>query len=48
MSWILLINVACIFLSWWVASTCKQWGIGWWANMFASALNGVIVLKAVL
>lgn len=49
MSWIILINVACIFFSFWVAETqCKQWGSMWWLNMTASALNAVIVLTRVV
>jgi hypothetical protein len=39
-----LINVGCVFISWKVAQSCDQWSMGWWLNMFASALNAAIIL----
>ncbi len=48
MDFIILINVFCIWFSWKVAMGCKPYGTAWWLNMFASALNGVIVLRYLL
>lgn len=44
MEWFVLINVALIFFSWKLAQECEQWSFGWWANMFASAINAAAVL----
>ena len=48
MEWLYLINVFCVFFSWRVAMRCKEYGTGWWLNMFASAFNGVVILRAFL
>lgn len=48
MEWLYLINVACIVLSWKIANECDMWSVGWWLNMFASALNAVIVYQGLM
>lgn len=48
MEWVLLLNVVFVIFSWKVAQSCEQWGVSWWLNMFASALNGAIVLRYIL
>ena len=50
MEWLYIINVLFVFISWHLASRCYDNGnkIGFYFNMFASALNGVIVFMAVL
>jgi len=45
MDLIILINVFFVYFSWKVAQSCDQWSVGWWLNMFASALNAVFVLR---
>jgi hypothetical protein len=48
MNWFILLNVFFVYFSWKVAQSCEQWSWGWWLNMFASALNGVFVLRFML
>lgn len=51
MEWTALnwLNVLFVFFSFWVAETrCEHWGPAWWLNIFASALNGVIVGMRIL
>jgi hypothetical protein len=45
-----LINVACIVVSWRVASQCYGRGDKFWGNfnLFASALNAAIVVNHIL
>lgn len=50
MELIYIINLLFVFISWKLASRCYDNGnkVGFYFNMFASALNGVIVLMAVI
>lgn len=48
MDWLILINVAFIFLSWKWAQECEMWSFSWWFNMVASAMNAVAVLVTVM
>ena len=47
MEFLYLLNVFFVFFSFWVACQCKAWGSGWWFNMFASAMNAVVLVRAV-
>ena len=47
-NWFHIINAFFAIFSWRVAMGCKDYSPVWWLNMFASALNGVVVLKAIL
>jgi hypothetical protein len=48
LNWFYLINLACVFFSWHVAQRCEQYSRGWWFNMIASALNGAIIIRALI
>jgi len=42
------IGLFCMWFSWKVADMCEPWSLGWWLNVFASALNAVIVVNQLL
>jgi len=48
MKWFYIINIFLVFFSWKIATLCynKSNKFGYYSNMAASALNGVIVLRA--
>jgi ABC-type transporter Mla subunit MlaD len=47
MSFFVLLNLVCIVVSWRVATYFQNRGnqVGYYLNMFASALNGVAVMR---
>ena len=42
--YLLLINVALVFVSFWVAERSPRYSLGWWLNMIASATNAAVVV----
>lgn len=48
MSVLWVLSLFFVVFSWRVADRNPMWSTAWWLNMFASALNGVVVLRGIL